>query len=130
MLKAATRVEGREIFILKMDALKITDLAEVMIEELAPRHNKDPQSFTKKIIGIRPGEKLSEALLTPEEALYAEELDDMIVIRNSLLAKRRGVDWQEYQDFPRLTLHSKNMPLLSKEEIREILLEDKNILGL
>ncbi len=130
VLKAATLVEGGEIFILKMSALKITDLAEVMIEELAPRHNKDPRSFTKRIIGVRPGEKLSEALLAPEEALYTEELDDMIVIRNSLLAKRRGIDWQEYKKYPQLTLHSKNMPLLSKEEIREILLEDKSILGL
>jgi FlaA1/EpsC-like NDP-sugar epimerase len=38
VFKAAAMARGGEIFVLKMPALRIGDLAEVMIEEFAPRY--------------------------------------------------------------------------------------------
>ncbi len=49
-------MQGGEIFIPKISSLKIIDLANI----LAP-------NFKQKIIGIRPGEKIHETLITKEE---------------------------------------------------------------
>src|SRR3989344_5437501 len=121
VLKAAERVEGGEIFILKMKALKITDLAEVMVEELAEKHSKNPSEFDYKIIGIRPGEKLHESLFTKEEAAHTTEEEDMYILRNSLLANYGGIKNKTSNDVKPLT--SSSAELLSKEEIRRIFRE-------
>ena len=56
------RIQGGEIFIPKIPSMKITDLAQV----IAP-------DAKRKIIGIRPGEKVHETLLTEEEAKHTKE---------------------------------------------------------
>lgn len=55
---------GREIFVPKIPSVRIMDLAEAM--------GIGRYTFT----GIRPGEKLHEALISPEEAPTAEEHKD------------------------------------------------------
>jgi len=62
-------MRGGEIFISKISSMKIIDLAEV----IAPRAKR-------KIIGVRPGEKLHEVLLTEEEALHTKEFDKFFII--------------------------------------------------
>ncbi|MEK7173427.1 MAG: UDP-N-acetylglucosamine 4,6-dehydratase (inverting) [Patescibacteria group bacterium] len=56
---ALQEMEGGEIFVPKIPSMKITDV----VEAIAPRARH-------KIIGIRPGEKLHEVLLTDEEAKH------------------------------------------------------------
>jgi len=51
-------IKNNEIFILKMKAIKINDLAEVMIEELAPKYGKNPKKIKIEEIGPRKGEKI------------------------------------------------------------------------
>lgn len=58
-----------EIFIPKIPSMKLIDMADA----IAPEANK-------KIIGIRPGEKLHEILFTEEESLRIREFDDHFVI--------------------------------------------------
>jgi len=62
-------LKGGEIYIPKIPSMRIVDLAAV----IAP-------CSTKKIIGIRPGEKLHEFLITIEEARHSREFDDFFVI--------------------------------------------------
>ncbi len=50
-------MQGRETFIPKIPSMKVTDLAEVICP-----------SCEKEIVGIRPGEKLHELLITSDEA--------------------------------------------------------------
>ncbi|MFH1894722.1 MAG: UDP-N-acetylglucosamine 4,6-dehydratase (inverting) [Patescibacteria group bacterium] len=69
VIKCIEAMKGGEVFIPKISSMKIVDLAEVM----AP-------STGRKIIGIRPGEKLHEILLTKEEAKHAKEFADYFVI--------------------------------------------------
>lgn len=125
VLKAASIVKGGETFILKMDALKITDLAEVMVEELAPKYGYDPKSMKYKNIGVRIGEKLYERLMNTEESMFAEETEDMIILKDSLLARSNykinipngNIQTKEY--------HSDNVKHLNKETIRKLLYEKK-----
>lgn len=62
-------MRGGEIFIPKISSMKILDLAEV----IAP-------GAKRKIIGVRPGEKLHEVLLTEEEAHHTKKFEKFFII--------------------------------------------------
>lgn len=62
-------MQGGEIFVPKIPSMKVVDLASAMAPHL-------PQ----KIIGIRPGEKLHELMITEDDARMTLELDDRYVI--------------------------------------------------
>jgi len=74
--------KGGERFILKMPALRIVDLAEAMIEELATKYGYKPEEIKIKIIGKRSGEKLYEELMTEDEAKYAIEKDELYILNS------------------------------------------------
>ncbi len=69
-IDAVELMQGGEVFVPKIPSMRIIDVAEV----LAP-------SCTKKIIGIRPGEKLHEVLISKDESRMALEFDDMYIIQ-------------------------------------------------
>jgi FlaA1/EpsC-like NDP-sugar epimerase len=75
-LKATLLAHGGEIFILKMPVLRIGDLITALIRSYAPRFGHTPESIEVTQVGLLPGEKLYEALMTPEEALHASEAHD------------------------------------------------------
>lgn len=115
VIKAADMAKGGEIFILKMPALKIKDLIEVVIEELSPEYGYSPDEIEIKNIGIRAGEKLYEELMTTEEKSHAEEMDDMFVVFSDDSFKNDKVKNIHY------SYRSDETKLLDKEEIRTIL---------
>lgn len=79
VLHAAKIAIGGELFVLRMPALKISDLAEVMIEKLAPQYGHDPKDIKTREIGIRAGEKLYEELLIDNELPNAFEDEELVV---------------------------------------------------
>lgn len=66
---ALENMEGGEVFIPKIPSMKLKDLFACIV----PNAKLEP-------IGIRPGEKLHELLLTEEEARHSLELKDYYVI--------------------------------------------------
>ncbi len=82
ILKAGQKANGGEIFILKMPATNITDLAEVMIENLASIYNHKPEDIEIEIIGKRVGEKMYEELMTAEESLYAIDDGELFILNS------------------------------------------------
>ena len=64
------QMEGGEVFVPKIPSTKVVDLARA----IAPDARID-------VIGIRPGEKLHEDLLSADEARHSIELDHMYVIQ-------------------------------------------------
>ncbi len=80
VLKACHLAKGGEIFILKMKKIKIVDLAEVLIEKMAPKYGYNPQDIKVTIIGVRPGEKIEEKLVTEEEKGYIFNIDQSIAV--------------------------------------------------
>jgi len=119
-IKAASLKEGGKIFILKMNALKIIDLANVLIEELAPKYGYSPQDIKMESIGIRPGEKLHEELITKEEVALVEDREDMFVLKSSLYPVG------EIKNKAKI-YGSENIPHLNPQQIRK-LLYDKGII--
>lgn len=73
VLKNFSRMQGGEIFIPKIPSMKMIDLAHAM----APK-------MPIKIIGIRPGEKLHEAMTSSDDALHTYEFSDHYVIAPSI----------------------------------------------
>lgn len=74
LIKAVVEAEGGEILVMKMLACKIADIAAVFIRELT-RGKAHIRS-----IGIRPGEKLYETLVSRYEVPYTYDLGDYFVI--------------------------------------------------
>ena len=69
VVKALFHMQGGEIFVPKIPSMKILDLAEA----IAP-------GCEIEIIGIRPGEKLHEILITEEDGRSSVDYDDLYVI--------------------------------------------------
>jgi UDP-N-acetylglucosamine 4,6-dehydratase/5-epimerase len=77
---ACEKAKGGEIFIFKMKAMRITEVADVFIQVLAPKYGHEPDSISTEIIGIKPGEKIREELMTESEQRRAYETEDMLII--------------------------------------------------
>ena len=66
-------MKGGEIFVPRIPSMRITDLAKVVAPDCEV-----------EIIGIRPGEKLHEVLLTEDEARHSIDMGDYFVIEPEL----------------------------------------------
>lgn len=64
------RMHGGEIFVPKIPSMKVMDLAKAIAPECAI-----------KIVGIRPGEKLHEAMIMEDDSRHTVEFDDYYVIQ-------------------------------------------------
>jgi len=70
VLKSFELMEGGEIFIPKLPSMKIINLANVICPHCE-----------KKIVGIRPGEKVHEVLISKDEARNTIEMDDYFIVK-------------------------------------------------
>ncbi|MCC9624269.1 UDP-N-acetylglucosamine 4,6-dehydratase (inverting) [Thalassospira sp. MA62] len=73
------QMQGGEIYIPKIPAMRMVDLAEALAPEVP-----------HKVVGIRPGEKLHEIMITEDDARQTYELADRFVIEPSLVFGERG----------------------------------------
>lgn len=128
VLKAAEMAEGGGIFIFKMPALRIGDLAEAMIQELAPECGYVHNEIEIKNIGKRLGEKLYEELMTEEEAENAYEDEEMFIV----LPQTSGITGElsynlsnNFKKSEKKEYSSKNTKLLTMEEVRAIIKKKK-----
>jgi UDP-N-acetylglucosamine 4,6-dehydratase/5-epimerase len=124
ILKAGKLAQGREVFILKMPALKIIDLANVMIKDLAALYGQNPKMIKINQIGTRSGEKLFEELMTESEAIRALESDEMYIILPETLPFEKPLNYSITQEFQKSALSnfsSDNTRLITKKEISVLL---------
>ena len=83
VIDSIEQMEGGEVFVPKIPSTKVTDLARA----IAP-------DATLEIIGIRPGEKLHEMLISEDEARHTIELDKMFVVQPAE-ATWFGYSWKD-----------------------------------
>jgi len=127
VLKTVEQMQGGEIFILKRPVFNLQDFAEVIIEEVAPRHGLKPEEVEITKVGARPGEKISEDLMTEDEAKNALETSEMFIVMPHKTFDI-VIDRKKYIGTYPCTLKnytSLNSRRLSKKEIREMLREAK-----
>jgi UDP-N-acetylglucosamine 4,6-dehydratase len=108
---------GGEIFVPKIPSMKMLELAEA----LAP-------GCEIQIVGIRPGEKLHEVLLSEDEARQSVELGDMYVIQpvHSWWGKE---NWTQAQPLPEGFRYASdgNSRWLSAEQLYELMCETPSL---
>lgn len=112
VIDSAAYACGGEVFITKMRAIRIKDLARVMIAQLAPLHGHRPEQIELKEIGVKPGEKMYEELLNQEETRRTLELADYYVVLPAFKNLYRNIDYS-YND---IVSNSVSKPYLSNGE--------------
>ena len=90
VIKALAEAKGGETFISKIPSFKVTDLAEAML----------PGAKLKEI-GIRPGEKLHEIMVTPEDSATTYEYEKHFIV------------------YPQMTWNNRQQPDLSGTKVAE-----------
>jgi FlaA1/EpsC-like NDP-sugar epimerase len=131
LIDSVVLARGGEVFITKMPVVRIEDLAKAMIEELAPRYGYQPQNIQLTQIGTKPGEKLYEELMSPEETRRAIELSRYF----SVLPAFRGIYHNIDYHYPGKIATKVTNPYVSAEEvpltIEQVhqLLKDNKLLG-
>jgi UDP-N-acetylglucosamine 4,6-dehydratase len=78
VLSSLALMRGGEIFVPKIPSMKIVDLATSLVP-----------GVPHEIVGIRPGEKLHEVMITEDDARMTLELDDRYVICPTI------ADWED-----------------------------------
>lgn len=80
VLSSLEMMTGGEIYIPKIPSMKIVDLAMT----LAPH-------LDQSTVGIRPGEKLHEWMLTADESLQTIEEEDRYIVMPMLIRSQKGI---------------------------------------
>ena len=113
-----------DVLITKMPAIRISDLAEIIIREQAPRYGRDPAKIEIQNVGAKPGEKLYEELMNDEETRRSIELEQYFVVRPAM-ARGSSPRYEGLVDqkVPR-PYNSANEPPLSKEQLSTFLNEN------
>lgn len=113
VVKAIGESSGGEIYVSKIPSFKITDLAEAMLP-----------GATFNIVGIRPGEKLHEAMITEADSPHTYEYERDYLIypafnwwNNTLSPLPGGTKVAEGFHY----ISNENTEWLSVEQLREIL---------
>lgn len=131
VLKSVTLSRGGEVFVTKMPVVRIRDLANVMIDLLAPVYGYPPKSIKITQIGAKAGEKLYEELMSQEETARSVELGDMFVVTPAFKAIYRSINYE----YPNVLGDAIERPYVSANEapadieyLKKYLIEQK-VLG-
>jgi len=110
VLDSLERMYGGEIFVPKIPSMKVIDLAKAIAPECKT-----------EIIGIRPGEKLHEAMIMEDDARHTVEFDNYYIIQPEFpwWSKKFAEGGKELPDGFSYTSDS-NTDWLTVEKLREL----------
>jgi len=117
VIRCIEEMHGGEVFVPKIPSMKMVDLARAIAPEAEIR-----------VIGIRPGEKLHEVLISEDEARTTVELEDMYVVQPAA-ALWFGHHWSDLGELLPDGYHyasDNNDEWLTVEEIQEIVAPIEN----
>jgi UDP-N-acetylglucosamine 4,6-dehydratase/5-epimerase len=116
LFKATYESHGGEIFVMKMPTCKIMDLAQVLIDRYSP-----DQEVKVEELGIRPGEKLHELLLTEFESHNTIVYDNEYFVILPTIHIEGLTEF--YKDFPQVDLdtYSSSDNIINYDQIKSML---------
>ena len=109
VLKCEKLMEGGEIFVPKIPSYRILDLLNSISSK--PKY---------KLIGIRPGEKLHEELITESDSLNAQNFKDYFIIHSSY--KKNKFQYKKVFSYN----SKENKKFLSSKELTKLINENKD----
>ena len=137
VIDSSQLARGGEVFVTKMPVIRINDLAQVMIEELAPAYGHNPDDIEIEIIGTKPGEKMYEELMSLEETRRSLELE----LYFAVIPAFAGINRNSHIEYPSVIsrivtnpYHSANETPLTRAQLKEFLkrndlLQDDPMMG-
>lgn len=114
VFKSVEYALGGEIFVLKIPAHTVTDLAEVMIEASGKK-----LKITET--GIRPGEKIHETLVSPTESIRTIEKENLYIILPQVEIKEIEKKYKNYNNKNLYRFSSDTAERLTKSQIKTML---------
>ncbi len=118
---AFSNMEGGEIYVKKIPSMKVTDVAKSVSPDAK-----------QEIVGIRPGEKLHEQMISPEDSYYTYEYPEYFKIlpniNNWSNDKKRIKDGKKVPDGFMYESDS-NLEWMSIETLREWIENNKDKIG-
>ena len=114
--RATNTGKGSEVFVPKLLAYRVGDLKDVLLDLFESKNSTE-------IISVRVGEKLHESLLTIDELrnTYESKYDYLIIEKSNLHTT-------PVHDYEKTSLNeqysSNNVKLLTKDELKDILLKE------
>lgn len=122
IFRALKNGSGGEIFIPKLKAYKVGDMKDAILEIMKSKNETE-------IISVRSGEKYHESLIIVDELRNAFETDEDYIIISEQPHDKNIV---KNKEFKRITLKqqysSDKVKLLTKEELKKILIDNQLIL--
>lgn len=105
-------MQGGEIFVPKMKSMRIADTVKLLAPEC-----------TIQTIGMRPGEKIHEMLITDHEVRRTKDAEDIFVIMPEFVSWDVQYQWDQKPYLKEQFIYTSNHPdfLISGEEARRIL---------
>jgi FlaA1/EpsC-like NDP-sugar epimerase len=123
VIESVALAQPGDVLVTKMPAIRISDLAEVMVREFAPRCGRNPADIKVEIRGQRPGEKFYEELMNDEETRRSFELQRYYVVRPAMT--KAGAEPRLYEGERPLAVeqayNSANVQLMSQQELTSFL---------
>jgi UDP-glucose 4-epimerase len=113
VLFAAANLKGGEVFVRKAPAARVMDIAQVLCEEAG-------KALAYEVMGIMPGEKINEILVSEEELVRTEDMADYYKIHPWWEKDRPNAIEREY---------SSRDSLVSLTQIKELLARSDNELA-
>jgi FlaA1/EpsC-like NDP-sugar epimerase len=127
LINGGELAKGGEIFIKKMPSVGIVDLAEVLINYLAPKSFKNPDSIKIKVIEKQQSEKLFEELITLHEAERALEFEDYYCIFPTTSKDKSSINEVKNSKPVLCEISSENSARLTKQELLDFLIKNQLI---
>jgi UDP-N-acetylglucosamine 4,6-dehydratase len=119
VLSSISLMQGGEIFVPKVPSMLVADIARALAPEL-------PHT----IVGIRPGEKLHETLITEDEARTTRELEDRFVVLPGIRFWRNASFDSSNKVHPRFAYTSDRNPIkLDIEGFLNLLVQAERLQG-
>ncbi len=114
--EAIKLVKGGETFIWKMKTLRVTDLAQAMINRYA-----NGKEIKMIITGKKEGEKIDEEIMSDEELSRAIEIDDLYIIFPMIDYSNIKSKYQNARPIENPVIASNMGRYMSQEEINKLL---------
>jgi UDP-N-acetylglucosamine 4,6-dehydratase len=124
VVSAMNHTEGGEVFVHKMDAVSIEDLAEAMIKAFAPRYGYDPEEIEITLSGRRVGETFDEKIMTEREVTRTIENDELYAIKPEQAGSNGYLDHNGIEGFEPVkdvVRSSERAEKLSQDKILDLL---------
>ena len=114
---ALADMKGAEIFVPKIPSFKVIDVAKVVCPNIPTQ-----------IIGIRPGEKLHEVMITEDDALNTYEFEDKFIISSPTFGSENYKSFHKNRVADGFRYSSDNNKIWhTPESFKKVLLDNKII---